>query len=66
MTITVDLRSELEAELSRQAASSRRTAQEVIDACAKAGGLLTDEEEGTLFHRNLFLGVTIFNPWDPA
>ena len=31
----------------------RRTGQELIDACAKVQGLLTDEEVNTLFGRNL-------------
>jgi hypothetical protein len=30
----------------------RRTGQELIDACAKLQGLLTDEEVDTLFRRN--------------
>jgi hypothetical protein len=30
----------------------RRTGQELIDACAKVRGLLTDEEVDTLFRRN--------------
>jgi len=30
----------------------RRTGQELIDACAKVQGLLTDEEVNTLFRRN--------------
>ena len=75
MTITVDIRPEVQAELARQAAAqgraleahaatlledaahlpaerrSRRTGQELIDACAKVQGLLTDEEVDTLFSR---------------
>ena len=31
---------------------SRRTGQELIDACAKVRGLLTDEEVDTRFRRN--------------
>jgi hypothetical protein len=31
---------------------ARRTGQELIDACAKVRGLLTDEEVDTLFRRN--------------
>jgi len=31
---------------------NRRTGQELIDACAKLQGLLTDEEVDTLFRRN--------------
>lgn len=31
---------------------ARRTGQELIDACAKVRGLLTDEEADTLFRRN--------------
>ena len=31
---------------------ARRTGQELIDACAKVRGLLTDEEVDTLFKRN--------------
>ena len=34
------------------AAPERRTGQELIDACAKLQGLLTDEEVDTLFRRN--------------
>jgi hypothetical protein len=34
------------------AAPPRRTGQELIDACAKVRGLLTDEEVDTLFSRN--------------
>ena len=34
------------------AGPGRRTGQELIDACAKAQGLLTDEEVDTLFRRN--------------
>ena len=30
----------------------RRTGQELVDACAKLQGLLTDEEVDTLFRRN--------------
>jgi hypothetical protein len=30
----------------------RRTGQELIDACAKVRGVLTDEEVDTLFRRN--------------
>jgi hypothetical protein len=76
MTITVDIRPEVEAELARQAAMRgraieahaaalledavhlpaerlpRRTGQELIDACAKVRGLLTNEEVDTLFSRN--------------
>jgi len=75
MTITVDIRPEVQAELARQAAAqgraleahaatlledaahlpaerrSGRTGQELIDACAKVQGLLTDEEVDTLFSR---------------
>ena len=32
--------------------SAPRTGQELIDACAKVRGLLTDEEVDTLFKRN--------------
>jgi hypothetical protein len=35
------------------APSSRRTGQELIDACAKVRGLLTDEEVDTLFRRSV-------------
>ena len=80
MTITVDIRPEVQAELARQAAArgraleahaaslleeaahvppeqmSRRTGQELIDACAKVRGLLTDEEVDTLFSRNPSFG----------
>ena len=76
MTITVDIRPEIQSELARQAAirgraieayaatlledavhlpgeqAPRRTGQELIDACAKVRGLLTDEEVDTLFGRN--------------
>jgi len=81
MTITLDIRPEVQAELTRQAAvqgraveavaaallekavqipaaapaqppETRRTGQELIDACAKVRGLLTDEEVDTLFRRN--------------
>jgi len=76
MTITLDIRPEVQAELARQAAAQgraleayaaslledaahvlpeplpRRTGQELIDACAKVRGLLTDEEVDTLFARN--------------
>jgi hypothetical protein len=31
---------------------NRRTGEELIDACAKVRGLLTDEEVDTLFSRN--------------
>ena len=31
---------------------ARRTGQDLIDACAKVRGLLTDEEVDTLFQRN--------------
>jgi post-segregation antitoxin (ccd killing protein) len=34
------------------ASSQRRTGQELIDACAKVRGLLTDEEVDTLFRRS--------------
>jgi hypothetical protein len=75
MSITVDVRPEVEAELARQAAIRgraievhaatlledavhlpvkplrRRTGQELIDACARVRGLLTDEEIDTLFRR---------------
>jgi hypothetical protein len=34
------------------APTARRTGQELIDACAKVRGLLTDEEVDTLFRRN--------------
>ena len=75
MTITVDIRPEVQAELARQAAAQgraleahaaslledavhlpvewrpERTGQELIDACAKVRGLLTDEEVDTLFIR---------------
>ena len=75
MTITVDIRPEVQAELARQAAAQgraleayaaslleeavhvpperlpRRTGQELIDACAKVRGLLTDEEVDTVFRR---------------
>ena len=75
VTITVDIRPEVEAELVRQAAARGRalevhaatlledavhlraepapvrTGQALIDACAKVGGLLTDEEVDTLFSR---------------
>jgi hypothetical protein len=34
------------------ATTARRTGQELIDACAKVRGLLTDEEVDTLFRRN--------------
>jgi hypothetical protein len=76
MTITVDVRPEVEAELERRASLrgrpveayvaalldnaihipeaqlARRTGQELIDACAKVRGALTDEEVDTLFRRN--------------
>jgi hypothetical protein len=80
MTITLDIRPELRAELARQAAAqgraietvaatlleeavhlpaasarppeTRHTGQELIDACAKVRGVLTDEEVDTLFRRN--------------
>ena len=81
MTITLDIKPEVQAELARQAAmqgraleavatalleeavhlpaaapakpsETRRTGQELIDACAKVRGLLTDEEVDTLFRRN--------------
>jgi hypothetical protein len=76
VTITVDIRPEVQAELARQAAARgraieahaatlledavhlpaerlpRRTGQELIDACAKVRGLLTNEEVDTLFSRN--------------
>ena len=76
MTITVDIRPEVQVELARQAAARgraleahaaslleeaahvppeqmpRRTGQELIDACAKVRGLLTDDEVDTLFSRN--------------
>jgi NAD(P)-dependent dehydrogenase (short-subunit alcohol dehydrogenase family) len=76
MTVTLEIRPEVEAELARQAAaqgraleayaatvleeavrgsvtSSRppRSGQELIDACAKVRGLLTDEEIDTVFSR---------------
>jgi hypothetical protein len=75
MTITVDIRPEVQAELARQAAAHgraleahaaslledavhlpperphSRTGQELIDACSKVRGLLTDEEVDTLFSR---------------
>jgi len=75
MTITVDIRPEVQAELARQAAAHgraleahaaslledavhlqpelphSRTGQELIDACAKVRGLLTDEEVDRLFSR---------------
>jgi hypothetical protein len=35
-----------------KAQQERRTGQELIDACAKLQGLLTDEEVDTLFRRN--------------
>jgi hypothetical protein len=77
MTITIDIRPEVQAELARQAATQGRaleshaahlleeaahvpppeglprgTGQELIDACAKVRGLLTDEEVDTLLRRN--------------
>ena len=76
MTITVDIRPEVRAELARQAAAQgrvleayaaslledaahvpperlpRRTGQELIDACARVRGLLTDEEVDALLSRN--------------
>ena len=76
VTITVDIRPEVQTELARQAAARgraleahaaslleeaahvppeqlpRRTGQELIDACAKVRGLLTDDEVDTLFSRN--------------
>jgi hypothetical protein len=76
MTITVDVRPEVEAELARRASMrgrpvevyvatlledavhlpeaplALRTGQELIDACAKVRGLLTDEEVDTLFRCN--------------
>jgi hypothetical protein len=76
MTITLDVRPEVEAELARRAAVQgrpleayaatlleeavhlpaaqlpRRTGQELIDACAKVRGVLTDGEVDTLFRRN--------------
>ncbi len=76
MTITVDIRPEVQAELARQAAAhgraleahaaslleeavhasvepphQQRTGRELIDACAKVRGLLTDEEVDTVFSR---------------
>jgi hypothetical protein len=76
MTITLDIRPEVQAELARQAAANGRaleayaatvleeavhvpveplrqprTGQELIDACAKVRGLITDEEVDTVFSR---------------
>lgn len=41
-----------EPEAAEPTPSERRTGQELIDACAKVHGLLTDEEVDTLFRRN--------------
>ena len=83
MTITVDIRPEVEAELIRQAAARGRaieahaatlledavhlqaepapvrTGQDLIDACAKVRGLLTDEESRAAQAVNL---MELFEP----
>jgi hypothetical protein len=80
MTITLDIRPELEKELHERALARgvsltdylqeivvreahlaaepgrQRRGQELVDACAKVRGLLTDEETDTLFSRNPSLG----------
>jgi hypothetical protein len=79
MTIIVDIKPEVQAELARQAAARGRaieahaaslledavhlpsgqpprTGQELIDACARVRGLLTDEEVDTLFSRSPSFG----------